>query len=106
MSNKVILLQQLIAGIKFHDYLKDPKLEIGERLTLVPEPTNPYDENAIKILHGDIFLGYVPRTETHKLHPYLANNTPLETTLVQVTLSGRHCLMFEVAVDELNLITI
>lgn len=33
----------------------------GQDLQLVPEPDNKYDPNAIKIMNGDIQLGYVPK---------------------------------------------
>ncbi len=32
----------------------------GEQLTLVPEPDNAYDKNAIAVYDGDMHLGYVP----------------------------------------------
>lgn len=45
---------------------------IGEhRLTLVPEPTNPYDPNAVQIHHDGVMIGYVPRdlaAEVGRLH--------------------------------------
>ena len=35
-----------------------------EEALLVPEPTNEYDPNAIKVMIGDIHVGYVPKDET------------------------------------------
>lgn len=32
--------------------------------TLVPEPENPYDPNAIKVMVGDILIGYIPKGKT------------------------------------------
>jgi len=58
-----------VAGVKFHQ-LKDciDKIKVGETLTLVSEPENPYDPNAvaIKFYHvtetsdAEYMLGYVP----------------------------------------------
>lgn len=52
-----------IAGI---DYRENIDNYLGEFIaTLEPEPTNPYDENAIKILAPDgHHIGYVPRDTT------------------------------------------
>ena len=51
------------AGVKFRpDWIENlTKLEEGEELLLIPEPTNKYDENAVKICSFEgVFLGYVP----------------------------------------------
>lgn len=55
-----------IAGISHQDNIDQ---YIGEFIaTLEPEPTNPYDENAIKILAPDgHHLGYVPRETTNAI---------------------------------------
>lgn len=47
-------------------------LEEGDMVILVPEPENPYDDKAIKIVQiseegAAIHLGYVPRTENEEL---------------------------------------
>ena len=59
-----------IAGVQFRikenlEVLNVIKgLEVGTKLSLVPEPTNRFDPNAVKIIHedenGSHFLGYVP----------------------------------------------
>lgn len=58
-----------IAGVQHHDLHKVLKdLNEGDELVLVPEPTNKFDPNAIRIecvgeALGDpsVMLGYVPR---------------------------------------------
>lgn len=40
----------------------------GEALTVVPEPTNRFDKNALQIHTTDgIFIGYVPKSEAAEL---------------------------------------
>ena len=40
-----------------------------------PEPDNPYDENAIKVIHGELgHIGYVPRTDTSKVLDIIQND--------------------------------
>lgn len=61
-----------IAGIP-HRVLDLSLLSVGQQLTLVREPSNPYDPNAIKVLvpaneeKGTplVHLGYIPKTETN-----------------------------------------
>lgn len=37
----------------------------GTEVELRPEPTNYYDRNAVKVLIGDVKVGYVKKEETH-----------------------------------------
>jgi hypothetical protein len=51
------------AGVTFRpESLEDPSFDPGQRLELVPEPTNEHDPNAIGIWNGDrtLQVGYVP----------------------------------------------
>lgn len=61
-----------IAGFKFHSgMLKIGKDEIaeGDTVVLVPDPANPYDENAIEVYHGEDMIGFVPKAINQKLLP-------------------------------------
>lgn len=42
-------------------------LALGDLVSLVPEPENKFDPNAIKVMHGETHLGYIPKIETHFL---------------------------------------
>ena len=68
-----------IAGLQYYDYNTVDDL-IGrirplprDRLQLVRQPNNPYDENAIEIRwrNGRILLGYLPRDHAKKVAPLL-----------------------------------
>jgi len=51
------------AGVKFRSDWKENlgRLKEEEELLLIPEPTNKFDENAVKICSFEgVFLGYVP----------------------------------------------
>jgi len=56
------LFKFFIAGVKFHqlDTVID-ELTLDMVLDLVPEPTNKFDPNAVKIMHNGVMLGYVPK---------------------------------------------
>jgi len=55
-----------IAGVTYRPIecqVRAKKLEEGHMLDLIPEPTNEFDPNAIKVVdyqHGNLHLGYVP----------------------------------------------
>ena len=63
-----------IAGIPHRKPAKLPV--IGDSITLVPEPQNPYDPNAIKCMFdmgepaGNVHIGYVPKTETASVRAF------------------------------------
>ena len=60
------VLEFTIAGMSYRDDIDD---YLGEHVgTLESEPTNPYDENAIKILAEDgHHVGYVPKDMTSEI---------------------------------------
>ena len=64
-----------IAGINHIEGISEYEGKfIGE---VVPEPTNQYDPNAIKIVHQDgKFLGYVPAEDTAQLREWVNNKFP------------------------------
>lgn len=75
---KTLLFESTIAGLQFHQHKQcDPPATIGEALTLVPEPTNQYDPNAIRVElrrpSSTYMLGYIPRALTEKVFPLLTD---------------------------------
>lgn len=52
-----------IAGVKFRNGAADllKSLEHRTNLTLVPDPGNKFDPNAIKVMHGAEHVGFVTR---------------------------------------------
>lgn len=64
-----------IAGINHRESIVDYEGKfIGE---VVPEPTNQYDPNAIKIVHQDgKHLGYVPAEDIAQLREWVKNKFP------------------------------
>ena len=53
-----------VAGFKHWDgAMVLTELKPGERPTLVPEPDNPHDPNALAIYRGSVKLGFVPRAD-------------------------------------------
>jgi hypothetical protein len=58
------------AGVSFRpEALDDPSFDPGRRLSLVPEPDNEHDPNAVGIWNEErtLQLGYVPRDDAPRL---------------------------------------
>jgi hypothetical protein len=58
------------AGVSFRpEALEDASFDPGRRLSLVREPDNPHDAQAVAIWNaeGTLQLGYVPREVAHEL---------------------------------------
>lgn len=62
------------------------ELKPGDKLSLCPEPDNPYDAQAIAIYLGDTKLGYVPREENETLATmfYFGHGDAFEAHVLQV----------------------
>jgi hypothetical protein len=45
----------------------------GDIVKLEFEPDNKYDENAIKVMHGDYTIGYVPSVEIDEVNEFIEN---------------------------------
>lgn len=76
------------------------ELSVGSELSLARDPYNEYDSNAVKVLDGDYFLGFVSKetavdiaplldsgwTGTAKILSFLSEIKPhLEITLVETS---------------------
>ena len=59
-----------VAGVSFRpESLDDPSFEPGRAVSLVPEPDNPHDSNAVGVWNEErtLQLGYVPRETAPQL---------------------------------------
>jgi hypothetical protein len=65
----------LVAGVSHrHAQLQDSSFEPGQPLELVPEPTNPYDPNAVAVWNRGrtLQIGYIPKKNAVMLAKKLA----------------------------------
>lgn len=66
------LLDFHIAGFTYSDGLEViDELTLGQSVTLVAEPDNPYDAEAVAIYYHDVKLGYVPKDKNSLLSKLL-----------------------------------
>lgn len=60
----IVLQDSPLAGFQYHaGRALWPQLRVGDALTLVREPDNPYDAKAVRVEWQGRKLGYVPRRE-------------------------------------------
>ena len=57
-----------------------PNLQIGDTVTLVREPENPHDSNAVAIMIDDTLVGYIPRVDNALIAQFMdAGGEPVAT---------------------------
>ena len=63
-QNSIIVQESPLAGFQYHSGKKLwDEMKVGDALTLVREPDNPHDPNAVSVHWKGSRLGYVPRRE-------------------------------------------
>lgn len=96
-----------IAGVQHHQMHKViGKLETNFNLQLVPEPTNQYDPNAIKIVfpvaQEDIMLGYVPKRFSSEVSAAIELDKILECVIVTFNKAAKPWEQCEVEIREIE----
>lgn len=61
------------------------KVRPGDPVTLVPEPDNPYDPQAVKVMTPAGQVGYVPRGQNARIFDALQNGKRIEAWVMEVT---------------------
>lgn len=87
--NSQIVCEFLVAGVRFYNW-KSADIQPGDTLTLEPEPTNPYDPNAIKVLKGTTQVGHVPRTHTEQVHGIINTGVPYSALVQYADMTGKY----------------
>jgi len=60
----ILLQDSPLAGFQYHDGKKLwPQMRVGDALTLIREPDNTYDANAVRVEWQGHKIGYVPRRD-------------------------------------------
>jgi hypothetical protein len=81
----IIMQRSQLAGFRHYEGPDAySALRAGERLTLVREPDNPYDANAVRVEWRGRKLGYVPRRENAAVARHLDRGTELEARVASL----------------------
>jgi hypothetical protein len=76
------------------------RMKAGDRLSLVREPSNPNDANAVRLEWQGRMLGYVPRKDNTDLARQMDYGARVEARITDLTrtANGRYRMSYEVYV--------
>ena len=84
-SVRLLVQSSPLAGSQYHALSSVwSDLRVGDRLTLVREPDNRHDRNAIRVDWNGQTLGYVPRAENRAAARALDSGERLEARIVRL----------------------
>ena len=64
VASHLLLQDSPLAGFQYHEGRELwPQMQVGDELTLVREPDNPYDARAVRVEWRGHKIGYVPRRD-------------------------------------------
>lgn len=84
----ILLQDSPLAGFQYHagKQLWD-EMKVGDALTLVREPDNPYDAKAVRVEWRGQKLGYVPRRENADIARLMDRGAKLEARITRLLAS-------------------
>jgi len=99
--------QFYIAGVKFHQlHSVIDLIEEGSYLRLVPEPTNKFDPNAVRIEYAtfekEAMLGYVPKVSSAAVSAVIAVGKKLECVVISLNPSEKPWKQCKVEIREVK----
>ena len=100
-SARIVVQQAPLAGFVYYDgQAVWDRMKMGDRLTLVREPANPHDTNAIRLEWQGHMLGYLPRRENADLARQMDLGARPEARITALTkaANGRHRISYEIYV--------
>lgn len=74
-----------IAGVRFHELdnvIND--IAEGDNLALIPEPSNKFDPNAIKVEYRQAMIGYIPKKHSSEVAAMIEVGKELECVLTKL----------------------
>jgi hypothetical protein len=78
----ILLQDSPLAGFQYHEGKKLwDEMKVGDTLTLVREPDNPYDARAVRVDWQGHKLGYVPRRENADIARLMDQGAKLEARI-------------------------
>ena len=90
-----------IAGVQHHQLHKVlDGLEVDQHMQLVPEPTNKYDSNAVRIEFEDTMCGYVPKKFSSEVSASITIGCSLKCIVVELNKLAKPWEMCKVEIRE------
>ena len=101
ISARIVVQHAPLAGFVYYDGKAVwERMKTGERLTLVREPSNPHDANAVRLEWQGHMLGYVPRKDNADLARQMDHGARVQAHVTELTrfANGRHRISYEISV--------
>jgi|SRR5262245_31845483 len=90
-STEIVVQVSLTAGLRYHEAKAVwDQMKVGDTLTLVREPANSYDSNAVRVDWNGHQLGYIPRTENEAIARQIDRGNRLQARIANLTRYRNH----------------
>jgi hypothetical protein len=100
-SARIVVQHAPIAGFVYYDGQSVwDRMKAGDRLTLVREPANAHDANAVRLEWEGRMIGYVPRKDNADLARQMDYGARVEARITNLAraVNGRHRMSYEIYV--------
>ena len=83
---RMLVQSSPLAGFQYYQGARLwDEIKVGDALTLVREPANPHDANAVRVEWRGTVLGYVPRRENQALARHMDRGGEVEARISRLT---------------------
>jgi len=81
----ILLQDSPLAGFQYHaGKTLWPQMQVGDALTLIREPHNPHDANAVRVEWRGHKIGYVPRRENADVARFMDGGQALDARIARL----------------------
>jgi len=96
---EILIQVSMTAGLRYHEAKAVwEEMQVGDSLTLVREPGNPYDARAVRVEWHGHKLGYIPRSENEAVARQMDRGNPLQARLTKLVYYRNHRRKLELEV--------
>ena len=90
-SSEIVVQVSLTAGLRYHEAKAVwEQMKVGDALTLVREPANLHDSNAVRVDWNGHQLGYIPRAENTAIARQMDRGNRLQARIANLTKYRNH----------------
>lgn len=100
--NRVLMLNRCcVAGLQYHPGV-GLRLQSGDALKMVREPSNPYDGNAVALYAKGLKLGYIPKKENTTVAMLLDQNAVLAARVERFDAGAKSWERVKIVVEQVG----
>ena len=92
-----------VAGVQHHQWRSViDEMEEGQQLMLVPEPSNKFDPNAVRIVYNKVMIGYVPKKFSAEIASMIDIGEDYVCTIEKLNKQSKPWEMIKVVVEDVE----